>query len=91
MTNDNNRQIGVVTDVTAELLTAKLYSKRREDVPNSTGHEHATTGRVGSYLLVKQGDTVLVDDPCYRIPLPHQRRRPVRGVPGRPACHFLPP
>ena len=57
MTNDNNRQIGVVTDVTAELLTAKLYSKRREDVPNSTGHEHATTGRVGSYLLVKQGDS----------------------------------
>ena len=57
MTNDNNRQIGVVTDVTAELLTAKLYSKRREDVPNSTGHEHATTGRVGSYLLVKQGES----------------------------------
>ena len=57
MTNDNSRQIGVVTDVTAELLTAKLYSKRREDVPNSTGHEHATTGRVGSYLLVKQGDS----------------------------------
>ena len=57
MTNDNNRQIGVVTDVTAELLTAKLYSKRREDVPNSTGHDHASTGRVGSYLLVKQGDS----------------------------------
>ena len=57
MTNDNNRQIGVVTDVTAELLTAKLYSKRREDVPNSAGHDHASTGRVGSYLLVKQGDS----------------------------------
>ena len=60
MTDVNNTQIGVVADVTAELFTARLFSKRSEDAYRQADSSPAITGRVGSYLLVSQADAQIL-------------------------------
>ena len=60
MTDENTTQIGVVADVTAELFTARLFSKRSEDAYRQADSSPAITGRVGSYLLVSQADAQIL-------------------------------
>ena len=60
MTDVNNTQIGVVADVTAELFTARLFSKRSDDAYRQADSSPAITGRVGSYLLVSQADAQIL-------------------------------
>jgi DNA helicase HerA-like ATPase len=60
MTDENTTQIGVVADVTAELFTARLFSKRSEDAYRQADSSLAITGRVGSYLLVSQTDAQIL-------------------------------
>jgi DNA helicase HerA-like ATPase len=60
MTDENNTQIGVVADVTAELFTARLFSKRSDDAYRQPDSSPAITGRVGSYLLVSQADAQIL-------------------------------
>jgi len=60
MTEENANQIGVVADVTAELITARLFPKRSDDAHRQADSNPAMVGRVGSYLLVSQADAQIL-------------------------------